>query len=71
MFWNKVDVNIFTLQIKEAKPKSFKNVYAKDQDAGIERARTFHLNDEAETEIDVSETVEGIIFKSLSVGSTF
>ena len=48
------------LQVKEAKPKSFKNVYAKDPDAGIQRLKTFHLNDDAETEIEDTETVQGL-----------
>ena len=34
-------------------------MYAKDADATIQRVRTFHLNDEAETEIDQTDTVEG------------
>lgn len=45
--------------MKEAKAKSFKNVYAKKTDAGIERLRTLHLNDEAETEIEKEEVVHG------------
>ena len=44
-----------------AKAKTNKNVYAKDPEAAISRVRTFHLNDEEETEIDQTETVEGKI----------
>ncbi len=42
-----------------AKPKTFKNVYAKETETDIERIRTFHLNDEEETEIENSVIVEG------------
>lgn len=45
--------------MKEAKAKSFKNVYAKDADAAVERVRTYHLNDEDRTEIEREEIVEG------------
>ena len=45
--------------MKEAKAKSFKNVYAKNPDTGIERLRTSHLNDEAETEIEKENVVHG------------
>ena len=57
----------FVTQVKEAKPKSYKNVYARDPDAEIQRARTFHLNDEEETEIEQSDTVEGTTLYSYSV----
>ena len=50
---------IFNFQTTQAKAKTNKNVYAKDPDAEIQRIRTFHLNDEEETEIDQSETIEG------------
>ena len=49
------------LQTTTAKAKTNKNVYAKDPEAEIIRERTFHLNDEEETEIDQTETVEGKI----------
>ena len=41
------------------KPNTFKNVYAKDADAKIERLRTHHLNDDAETEIESSDVIQG------------
>ncbi len=50
---------VVAMQVTPAKLKTNKNVYAQDTEAGIMRARTFHLNDEEETEIDQSETVEG------------
>jgi len=46
-------------QIKEAKAKSFKNVYAKDNDADLERLRTAHLNNDEETEVEQSDLVDG------------
>lgn len=45
--------------MKETKPKSFKNVYAKDGDAEIERLRTYHLNDDEETEVEKSDIADG------------
>ena len=47
--------------MKEAKAKSYKNVYAKDPEADIQRLRTFHLNDEEETEIEQEDTADGEI----------
>ena len=58
---NKVLVLKTVPQITAAKAKTNKNVYAKDPEAQIIRERTFHLNDEEETEIDQTETVEGKI----------
>ena len=46
-------------QVREAKPKSFKNVYARDPDAGLQRERTYHLNDDGETEIEQGDVVAG------------
>ncbi|XP_064652857.1 X-ray repair cross-complementing protein 5-like isoform X2 [Lineus longissimus] len=46
-------------RVTEAKTKSMKKVYARDQDAAIQNERTFHLNDEAETEIEKDDTVQG------------
>lgn len=54
----KIPVCLFT-RVKEVKAKSFKNVYAKDADAGIERLRTYHLNDDEETEVEKSNTADG------------
>ena len=56
---------ISVVQVKEAKANSFKNKYARDPDAGIERARTYHLNDEEETEIEKEDTADGIIKESI------
>lgn len=39
--------------------KSFKKVYAKDEDAEIDTLRTYHKNDEEETEVDKEDIVEG------------
>jgi ATP-dependent DNA helicase 2 subunit 2 len=36
-----------------------KKVYAKDPEAPIQNERTFHLNDEAETEVEKDVTVQG------------
>ena len=47
------------MQVKEAKAKGFKSVYAKEPDAETERLRTYHLNDDEETEVDKSDTVDG------------
>ena len=46
--------------MKEAKAKTFKNVYAKNVAAGVQRSRTHHLNDDAETEVDQSDVVDGL-----------
>ena len=51
--------DLVRLQMKEAKPKSFKQVYAKDVHAEIERVRTYHLNDDDRTEIEKDDVVEG------------
>ena len=45
--------------MKEAKPKSFKNVYAKNVAAEVQRSRTHFLNDDAETEVDKSDVIDG------------
>lgn len=34
-------------------------VYAKDEDAEIDNLRTYHKNDEEETEVDKEDIVEG------------
>ena len=65
----KVPINLFS-KIKEAKPKSYKNVYAKDADAEIERVRSHHLNDEEETEIEKSDIVDGHRYGSTLVPFT-
>lgn len=39
--------------------KSFKKVYAKDEDAEIDTLRTYHKNDEEETEVEKEDIVEG------------
>ena len=46
--------------MKEAKVKSYKNVYAKDPDATVQRVRTYHLNDEEETEVEREDTLDGM-----------
>ena len=45
--------------MKEAKPKSFKQVFAKDVTAEVERVRTYHLNDDDRTEVEKDDVVEG------------
>jgi len=55
--------NNFSFQIKEAKGRCFRNVYAKDADAELDRLRTAHLNDDEETEVDKSDLVDGILQK--------
>ena len=52
-------MNTCSVQVKEAKMKSYKNVYAKDPDASVQHLRTYHLNDEEETEIEQSDTLDG------------
>nr|XP_011424766.2 X-ray repair cross-complementing protein 5 [Crassostrea gigas] len=47
------------IKIKDFKVKSFKKVYAKDEDAEIDNLRTYHKNDEEETEVDKEDIVEG------------
>ncbi|XP_074656219.1 X-ray repair cross-complementing protein 5-like isoform X2 [Tubulanus polymorphus] len=54
----KIPVCAYT-KVTEAKVKSMKDVYAKDADAEIQKERTFHLNDEAETEVEADDTVQG------------
>ena len=57
------------MQVKEAKGKCFRNVYAKDVDADLERLSTTHLNNDEETEIDKSDLVDGnlsSIFEQIS-----
>ena len=49
-------------QVKEGKAKTFKKVYAKDSDVTVQNVRTFHLNDDAETEIELEDTVKGAIY---------
>jgi len=34
-------------------------VYAKDADVDTEMLRTYHLNDDEETEVDKTDTVDG------------
>ena len=46
-------------QSQEAKVKSFKKVYARETVATTENVRTFHLNNEEETEIEKEDTVMG------------
>lgn len=46
-------------RVKEAKSNTFETVYAKDADAKIERLRTYHLTDDAETEIEKSDVIDG------------
>jgi len=59
---NELFAAAFSFQIKEAKAKSFKNVYAKDVDAELEHLRTAHLNDDEETEVDKSDLVDGKLY---------
>ncbi|XP_022297407.2 X-ray repair cross-complementing protein 5-like [Crassostrea virginica] len=47
------------IKIKDYKVKSFKKVYAKDEDAEIGTLRTYHKNDEEETEVEKEDIVEG------------
>ncbi|XP_062609734.1 X-ray repair cross-complementing protein 5-like [Saccostrea cucullata] len=47
------------IKIKDFKVKSFKKVYAKDEDAAIDTLRTYHKNDEEETEVEKEDIVEG------------
>jgi ATP-dependent DNA helicase 2 subunit 2 len=58
-------------QVKEAKAKSFKNVYARDPDAGLEKNKTYHLNNEAETEIEREDTVDGKHLFSMHFGQCY
>ena len=62
-FWAAAVFLDYLFQIKEAKAKSFRNVYAKDVDADLERLRTSHLNDDAETEVDKSDLVDGNVWQ--------
>ena len=57
------------LKVKEAKAKGFKKVYAKDIEGKVQRLATHHLNDEAETEVDKTETVEGEASNDNNVGT--
>jgi len=60
---------VFWMQVKEAKGKCFRNVYAKDVDADLERLSMTHLNNDEETEIDKSDLVDGnlsSIFEQIS-----
>jgi len=50
---------VFWMQVKEVKGRCFRNVYAKDVDADLERLSTTHLNNDEETEIDKSDLVDG------------
>lgn len=53
----------FLFQVKAHKLKqSWKKVYTKDPDSAFTTARTFHLNDEQETEIGNDEVVDGEFF---------
>lgn len=56
-----IPYSIGLLQVKDFKLKqSWKKVYAKDHDMDVGNLRTFHLNDEEETEIEREEMVEGL-----------
>ena len=46
-------------QVREAKAKSFKNVYARDPDGALQREHTYHLNDDAQTEVEKPDVVDG------------
>lgn len=39
--------------------QSWKKVYAKDADEKISTLRTYHMNDEEETEVEKDDIVEG------------
>lgn len=52
--------------MKEAKPKSFRNVYAKDPSAELERLRTSHLNNDEETEVEKEDLIDGMILLRVS-----
>lgn len=44
--------------------QSWKKVYAKDADEKISTLRTYHMNDEEETEVEKEDIVEGeVTFK--------
>ena len=48
------------LQVKEFKLKqSWKKVYAKDPNMVVKNDRTFHMDDEEETEVERDDIVEG------------
>ncbi|CAH1774598.1 unnamed protein product [Owenia fusiformis] len=47
------------IKVQAATAKSFKKVYAKDPDEQITTVRTYHLNDDDETEIEKEDTVQG------------
>lgn len=39
--------------------QSWKKVYARDPDKTVVTSRTYHLGDDAETEVDAEDVVEG------------
>ena len=46
--------------------QSWKRVYAKDPTLEVGTLRTYHRNDEEETEVDKEDMVEGSYFRGLS-----
>jgi len=53
--------------VKDFKLKqSWKRVYAKDPTLEVGTLRTYHRNDEEETEVDKEDMVEGSYFRGLS-----
>ncbi|XP_014790589.1 X-ray repair cross-complementing protein 5 [Octopus bimaculoides] len=56
------------IKLKSYKPaQSWKKVFANDQDAALKEARTLHLNDENETEIEHEDTIPGFYYGSTLV----
>ncbi|KAK7458656.1 hypothetical protein BaRGS_00039108, partial [Batillaria attramentaria] len=53
------------IKVKEFKLKqSWKKVYARDPDMAVKNERTFHMNNEEETEVDPDDIVEGYCYGS-------
>lgn len=51
----------YITQVVESKPKGWKNAYAFKLNAKIEQKRSYHINDESQTEITKDDIISGIL----------
>uniref|UniRef100_A0A183SYU2 Ku domain-containing protein n=1 Tax=Schistocephalus solidus TaxID=70667 RepID=A0A183SYU2_SCHSO len=47
--------------VREARPPPMRDMYAPDPSVPVRAVTTYHLNDELQTPVDISETVRGIV----------
>lgn len=46
--------------VRESRLPTLRNVLARDPSVGVSQIATYHLNDEAQTQVDKDETVQGV-----------